>query len=192
MKDKDKEAEEKLLIESLLDSFGQSGREEFAFTLHDIAAMDFSLLVKMNDAMQFKKNDLQRSNSVDAERLERQKAEFLAARRILYECQISSSRKGFLYLCECFLVISEFNRQFFLITKDLYPVVAKRCNTSASVIESSIRACITATWENADLPDMGIRQYFDKKPSNLKFIREICRRANFMYFAGKIEDPAEK
>ncbi len=162
------------LIANLKDYFGETDSNRFAFTLHDIAALDFSHLAKINDASQENPTFERRAS-----------ANLLAAKKILYECNISSSRKGFFYLCECFLVITEINQRFFSITKDLYPVVAKKFNTSSSVIESSIRSCITATWNSTKPTDAGIRRYFDEKPSNLKFILEICRIANFVHFGEK-------
>ena len=61
------------------------------------------------------------------------------------------------------------------MTKDIYPEIAKRNRTSAAVVESAIRCCIKQTWEETrEGSETGMRALFQKRPSNLVFIRKLC------------------
>lgn len=73
------------------------------------------------------------------------------------------------------------------ITKDIYPGVAKKFDTTSSRIERSIRHAIEVTWDRGDI------YLFDKcfgisidpqrgKPTNLEFIATVTE----MYLLGKI------
>ena len=90
-------------------------------------------------------------------------------------CNMSIRKKGTSYLYDCILMIWEHREENIALTKDIYPEVAKRNNTSVSVIESAIRSAIKVAWdtEGRGVPN-GIHARFGERPSNLIFIRYLC------------------
>lgn len=90
-------------------------------------------------------------------------------------CNMSVSKKGTSYLYDCILLIWEHREENIALTKDIYPEVAKRNNTSVSVVESAIRSAIKVAWDTEDVERAnGIHARFSARPSNLKFIRYLC------------------
>ena len=93
----------------------------------------------------------------------------------LETCNIPDSRNGTSYIYECIFLIRKYKDEKYAVTKDIYPEIAKRNRTSAAVVESAIRSCIKQTWEETrEGSEKGMRTLFQKRPSNLVFIRKLC------------------
>lgn len=93
----------------------------------------------------------------------------------LETCNIPDSRNGTSYIYECIFLIRKYKDEKYAVTKDIYPEIAKRNRTSAAVVESAIRCCIKQTWEETrEGSEKGMRALFQKRPSNLVFIRKLC------------------
>lgn len=93
----------------------------------------------------------------------------------LETCNIPDSRNGTSYIYECIFLIRKYKDEKYAVTKDIYPEIAKKNRTSAAVVESAIRCCIKQTWEETrEGSEKGMRALFQKRPSNLVFIRKLC------------------
>ena len=101
--------------------------------------------------------------------------------QILHEIGVPAHIKGYQYLREAILMAVEDMSVIDGITKILYPAVAKRCNTTASRVERSIRHAIEVAWDRGDLETL--QRYFGYtvsnlrgKPTNSEFIAMIADR----------------
>ncbi|MFW5976427.1 MAG: sporulation transcription factor Spo0A [Bacillota bacterium] len=98
---------------------------------------------------------------------------------VLHELGVPAHIKGYLYLREAIeLVINEVD---FLgaITKELYPEVADKFNTTSSRVERAIRHAIEVVWERGNKE--ALNKYFGNtvslkkgKPTNSQFIAKIA------------------
>lgn len=75
--------------------------------------------------------------------------------------------KGFEYICQALALLESQAEPMFLITKDVYPRIAKINHVTAASVERAIRQCIGSMWE---LPQsVGHRQKIFccvRRPSN--------------------------
>lgn len=92
---------------------------------------------------------------------------------MLMSLGISSKLRGYIYLQHTILDLVRQPGQ--LVTKELYPAVAKRYGATGAQVERSIRSAITTAWDNRD--EMQWRQYFCadaageiERPTNAEFI----------------------
>ncbi len=66
-------------------------------------------------------------------------------------------------------------RALCLITKWIYPAVAKRCNTSPSAVERNIRLSVSHIWKEAPLRLASLSpKPLHEKPSNAAFLAILC------------------
>ncbi|MCD7728149.1 MAG: sporulation initiation factor Spo0A C-terminal domain-containing protein [Ruminococcus sp.] len=63
---------------------------------------------------------------------------------------ISEKLKGYHYLREAILLSINDTQMLESVTKDLYPTVAKKFNTTYSRVERAIRYAIETAWEKGD------------------------------------------
>lgn len=96
---------------------------------------------------------------------------------ILSSLGISSKLKGFSYLQEAIILMSE--RPGMSITKELYPSTGAVFDTNGSLVERSIRTAIQKAWENRD--NVVWKRYFladadgnVPHPTNAQFISRIA------------------
>lgn len=78
--------------------------------------------------------------------------------KLLHAMGVPPHFKGFLYLKEAALMCTEDGYFSGGLTKDIYPTLAKKYNTTASGVEAAIRNAVVAAWEHG----------------NTAFIRELC------------------
>lgn len=103
---------------------------------------------------------------------------------ILKELGISPSIKGYLYLKEAILyVLSQDDQMNLLMTKDIYPRVAKFYKTTSQRAERAIRHAIEMSWDRGD--QKTLEKYFYSctspkagKPTNSEFIYTIVDYIN--------------
>lgn len=83
--------------------------------------------------------------------------------------------RGFWYLKDAIIFLLENEEDHVLMTKDLYPEIAKRHHTSVAGVEKAIRNAICKTWEessnvNRGIHDNRIINHLSKKPTNAQFV----------------------
>lgn len=111
----------------------------------------------------------------------------------LFVCRISRRYKGYRYIKYAIELINEMEEdEIFLITKDIYPPIAKKFYTSTTVVESNIRTVVRHLFhEQKDILKLIFGYIPNKCPSNAQFLdalaftyRELCKNPNFMQLAG--------
>ena len=96
----------------------------------------------------------------------------------IHEVGVPAHIKGYSYLRESIVLVLEDSRLIESITKQLYPAVAKKFNTSASRVERAIRHAIEVAWSRGDTETLnkifGFTINQSKgKPTNSEFIAMI-------------------
>lgn len=88
---------------------------------------------------------------------------------------------GYRYLCAAISLALQEPEMLHFVTKQLYPAVAQRFNSTPARVERSIRHAIAAMWVHRSphllaeiLPALSIRP--GQRPTNLEFIRALCCR----------------
>ena len=98
---------------------------------------------------------------------------------MLHELGIPSHIKGYQYIREAVNIIFENPSVIGGITKELYPELAKKFNTTTSRVERAIRHAIEVSWNRGNLDFMeeifGYSVDIDKaKPTNSEFMVTIA------------------
>ena len=90
---------------------------------------------------------------------------------LLYRLGISANYTGF-YQTACAVELCRAEpERLLLVTKRLYPEVAKLCGTSKSAVERNIRTVCGIAWEdNRRLLEQLAHKSFHQKPNNAQFI----------------------
>ena len=98
---------------------------------------------------------------------------------ILVDLGIPAHQDGRTYLQEAVVVAIQEGGINGVVTKVVYPCVARTCNTSSTAVERSIRASIMAGWKRCNIEAK--RKYFgsyvaggDRQPTNAHFIARIA------------------
>ena len=98
---------------------------------------------------------------------------------MLHELGIPSHIKGYGYIREAVSIIFENPEVIGGITKELYPALAQKFNTTVSRVERAIRHAIEVSWNRGNLEFMeelfGFSVDIDRaKPTNSEFIVTIA------------------
>jgi len=116
-------------------------------------------------------------NAISRESREKKDYE-IEVTNILHQMGVPAHVKGYQYLRDAILYIVEDNNLLGAVTKELYPMIGEKYNTSASRVERAIRHGIELAWNRGNV-DMMI-QYFGYtintergKPTNSEFIAMI-------------------
>ncbi len=111
--------------------------------------------------------------------------------KLLHELGVPSHIKGYQYIRDSILIL--YNNPDIVggITKELYPEIANRFNTSVSRVERAIRHAIEVSWNrgNIDLMEeiFGHSVDYDKaKPTNSEFIVTVADKLKLEYGNVKI------
>ena len=98
---------------------------------------------------------------------------------ILHQIGVPAHIKGYHYLRDSILMAIEDPEIINAVTKQLYPSVAKRYNTTSSRVERAIRHAIEVAWDRGDVDVLN--SYFGYtihntrgKPTNSEFIAMIA------------------
>lgn len=99
--------------------------------------------------------------------------------RVIHEIGVPAHIKGYQYLREAIIMTTQNMEIINSITKLVYPVVAKKYNTTSSRVERAIRHAIEVAWDRGDLEVIeGIFghtvQTYKGKPTNSEFIALIA------------------
>lgn len=98
---------------------------------------------------------------------------------IMHQIGVPAHIKGYLYLREAIEMVTKEVELLGAITKELYPMVAKKFNTTPSRVERAIRHAIEVSWERGNAK--AINNIFGHsvttesgKPTNSQFIAKIA------------------
>lgn len=100
---------------------------------------------------------------------------------ILHELGIPSHLRGYQYIRDGILLIYENDFNTTLVTKDIYPEIADKYETTSSRVERAIRHAIEISWIRGDLKLMENLfghsiDYEKSKPTNSEFLTTIADR----------------
>jgi two-component system response regulator (stage 0 sporulation protein A) len=103
----------------------------------------------------------------------------LEVTNIIHGIGVPAHIKGYMYLREAILMVVDEVELLGAVTKELYPMIAKKYNTTASRVERAIRHAIEIAWTrgNVDLINdlFGYTINIEKgKPTNSEFIAMIA------------------
>ena len=101
--------------------------------------------------------------------------------KILHDLGVPSHIKGYQYIKEGIMLIYENPSMIGGITKELYPEIANKYNTTVSRVERAIRHAIEISWSRGDIKLMDELFGFSvsverSKPTNSEFISTIAER----------------
>ena len=99
--------------------------------------------------------------------------------KILHTLGVPSHIKGYLYIREGVNLMLNSKEQVGGITKEIYPEIARKYNTTSSRVERAIRHAIEISWNRGDYDTMeeifGHSVDYDKaKPTNSEFIATVA------------------
>lgn len=100
---------------------------------------------------------------------------------ILHNLGIPSHIRGYQYIRDGILMIYKNDKYINFITKEIYPELALKYNTTSSRVERAIRHAIEISWERGDMDLMedlfGHSVDFDRsKPTNAEYLNTIADR----------------
>lgn len=98
---------------------------------------------------------------------------------IIHEIGVPAHIKGYLYLREAIQMVVNDIELLSAVTKELYPSIAKKYNTTASRVERAIRHAIEVAWSRGQVDTInklfGYTIHNDKgKPTNSEFIAMVA------------------
>lgn len=108
---------------------------------------------------------------------------------IIHEIGIPAHIRGYLYLRDAILLVVENINLLNAVTKELYPAIAVKYNTTSSRVERAIRHAIELAWDRGNVNYLnevfGHTVRIDKgKPTNSEFIAIIADKLRIEYLAG--------
>ena len=98
---------------------------------------------------------------------------------IIHEIGVPAHIKGYLYLREAITMVVENVELLSAVTKELYPSIAEKYNTTPSRVERAIRHAIEVAWSRGKVDTInsifGYTVHTDKgKPTNSEFIAMVA------------------
>ena len=98
---------------------------------------------------------------------------------IIHEIGVPAHIKGYMYLREAITMVVHDMELLSAVTKELYPSIAKKYNTTASRVERAIRHAIEVAWARGQVDTInklfGYTIHNDKgKPTNSEFIAMVA------------------
>ncbi len=99
--------------------------------------------------------------------------------RLIRSLGVTTKYKGYYWLIEALNILAKSEEESFLITKDLYPVLARKMHSTPENIEHNIRTVINHCWErNRDALEHMAGCHLSQKPTNAEFLDMLLYRAN--------------
>ena len=109
---------------------------------------------------------------------------------VIHQIGIPANLKGYVYMREAILMVMNNNDLLSAVTKELYPSIGKKFNTTSSRVERSMRHALDVAWSRGQEGD--INRVFGYnisnkkgKPSNSEFIAMVADKV-------RIENRAEQ
>lgn len=105
---------------------------------------------------------------------------------ILHEIGVPAHIKGYLYLREAITMVFNDINVLGAITKVLYPIIAKKFNTTSSRVERAIRHSIEVAWGRGNVDTIAnifsyTVSYNKSKPTNSEFIAMIADKLRLQH-----------
>ncbi|MEJ6950120.1 sporulation transcription factor Spo0A, partial [Natronospora cellulosivora (SeqCode)] len=98
---------------------------------------------------------------------------------VMHHLGVPAHIKGYIYLREAIELVINDIEYLGAVTKELYPSVAKKYNTTSSRVERAIRHAIEVSWDRGNINELN--KYFGNtvsansgKPTNSQFIAKIA------------------
>ena len=133
----------------------------------------------MEDFAQFVRELGERNLSTGAEEKEMPAALHQRVTKMLHEVGVPAHIKGYQYVCKAIENVVVDPKLLEVVTKELYPGVAKEFGTTPSRVERAIRHAIERAWDGGDLDVL--KEYFGNtvscmrgKPTNSEFIAMLA------------------
>ena len=90
---------------------------------------------------------------------------------LLYQLGITANYTGFFHTAYAVYLAAQQPDRLALVTKWLYPEVAKRCSTTWTAVERNIRTAIAVSWRcSPDYLEGLARRPITKKPTGAQFL----------------------
>lgn len=149
-----------------------SGATYFVLKPYDVAQLCENIVGMVKKT---KDNNLNNTISFDAFGIE------LKVTQILHEIGVPAHIKGYHYLRDSIIMSVQKPEIINAVTKQLYPSVAKKYETTSSRVERAIRHAIEVAWDRGDIDVLnsyfGYTIHNDRgKPTNSEFIAMISDR----------------
>ncbi len=101
--------------------------------------------------------------------------------KVIHEIGVPAHVKGYQYLRDAIILVTEEINYLGAVTKELYPTIAQKYDTTASRVERAIRHAIELAWDRGDIDKInkvfGYTISGEKgKPTNSEFIAIIADR----------------
>lgn len=99
--------------------------------------------------------------------------------KIIHQMGVPAHVKGYLYLRDAIIFVTEEVNLMGAVTKELYPMIAEKYNTTASRVERAIRHAIELAWDRGNVEMMnnffGYTINIERgKPTNSEFIAMVA------------------
>ncbi|MDD3893797.1 MAG: sporulation transcription factor Spo0A [Syntrophomonadaceae bacterium] len=109
--------------------------------------------------------------------------------KVIHEIGVPAHVKGYQYLRDAIILVTEEINYLGAVTKELYPTIAQKYDTTASRVERAIRHAIELAWDRGDIDKInkvfGYTVSGEKgKPTNSEFIAIIADRLRLEGKAG--------
>ena len=149
-----------------------SGASYFVLKPYNISELS-TIISDLSDLS--KKNNFGRGRVIDAFGIE------MKVTDILHEIGVPAHIKGYHYLRDSIIMSVEHPEIINAVTKQLYPSVAKKYETTSSRVERAIRHAIEISWTRGDIKLMedlfGNSIDFDRsRPTNSEFLSTLADR----------------
>ncbi|WP_026894090.1 sporulation transcription factor Spo0A [Clostridiisalibacter paucivorans] len=173
----------------ILSAVGQDKITQKAINLgadyYVVKPFDFEIFIKrVRELMGISYNDMESKGSIDlynsyiSPTVSGQSLEAKIT-NIIHEIGVPAHIKGYLYLREAIGMVVENMEYLSAVTKELYPSIAKKFNTTPSRVERAIRHAIEVAWSRGKVDTInklfGYTVHNDKgKPTNSEFIAMVA------------------
>ena len=103
-------------------------------------------------------------------------AERAKAYSLLHQLGIASNYKGYIQAADTAWLAAQYPKKLSLVTKRLYPEVAKKYHTTWGAVERNIRTIINTAWKNnSKLLEEMAGQPLKARPETRQFISIMAR-----------------
>ncbi len=160
-----------MVISSFKDDFTIKRAQMLGASYYMLKPIDMEVIEKRVDDLFAHQTNIRKTESNKME---------LQVSTLLHDLGIPSHVLGYGYIREGIMILYA-NETTKLITKDLYPNIARKYNTTSSRVERAIRHAIEISWARGDLKLMeeifGNSIDFERsKPTNAEFLTTIADR----------------
>lgn len=171
----------------ILTAFGQESITQRAVELgadyYILKPFDFSVLATRIRQLAEGHNVSQYVNSTKPKNLD------VAVTNIIHEMGVPAHIKGYHYLRDAIIMVINDVNLLGAVTKELYPLIAKKYNTTPSRVERAIRHAIELAWDRGNVEMMnkffGYTINLDRgKPTNSEFIAMVADKLRIEVKAG--------